>query len=293
MTTTEINLPLYRRGKVRDVYDLGDHLLIVSTDRISAFDFVLPTLIPDKGKILNEISAFWFKKLEGVIAHHLITTDVKKFPLELQKHAADLDRRSMLVQKTDKLEVECIVRANLAGSGWKEYQRTQSVCGIKLPAGYRESEKLPEPIFTPTTKEEGGKHDENMTFEELAARLCRPLAQTLKNKSLEIFKLGQVFAESRGLILADTKFEFGMAGGQPILIDEVLTPDSSRYWDMNTYQAGRSQESFDKQFVRDYLESIHWEKKPPVPSLPREIVAKTREKYADAYKRLTGKVFVL
>jgi phosphoribosylaminoimidazole-succinocarboxamide synthase len=291
VTITDIDLPLYRRGKVRDVYDLGDHLLIVSTDRISAFDYVLPTLIPDKGKILNEISAFWFKKLENVMAHHLISIDVSQFPSELKKYAPELARRSMLVQKTDKLEVECIVRGYLSGSGWKEYQRSRNICGIELPAGLVESQKLPEPIFTPTTKEEGGKHDENMTFDELAQRVGKPLAQTLKNKSLEIFKAGQVYAESRGLILADTKFEFGMVGGQPILIDEVMTPDSSRYWDMKKYQAGRPQDSFDKQFVRDYLESLHWDKKPPVPSLPREIVAKTREKYADAYLRLTGKTF--
>lgn len=287
----KIDLPLFRRGKVRDVYDLGEQLLLVATDRISAFDFVLPTPIPDKGKILTEISVFWFKKLGNVIANHLITADVKKFPDNVKKYAAELDRRSMLVQKTDKLEVECIVRGYLAGSGWKEYQKSQSICGVKLPKGLQESEKLPEPIFTPTTKEEGGKHDENIDFDEFSKRIGGPLAQTLRAKSIELYKKADEFAATRGLILADTKFEFGMVGGQPILIDEALTPDSSRFWDAKLYQKGRSQDSFDKQFVRDYLESIKWEKKPPVPSLPADIVKKTREKYMDAYERLTGTKF--
>ena len=287
----KINLPLFRRGKVRDVYDLGSQLLLVASDRISAFDFVLPTPVPDKGKILNEISVFWFNKLDGVIANHLITADVKKYPDAAKPYAAQLDRRSMLVQKTEKLDVECIVRGYLAGSGWKEYQKTQSICGIPLPKGLSESEKLPEPIFTPTTKAEGGAHDENMTFDEMATLIGRPLAQTLKKKSLELYEAGRAWAESRGIILADTKFEFGMVGGQPILIDEVMTPDSSRFWDMKTYAKGRAQDSFDKQFVRDYLESIKWDKKPPVPELPPAIVEKTQQKYADAFERITGRPF--
>ncbi len=294
MTATEpnVNLPLYRRGKVRDVYDLGSQLLLVASDRISAFDYVLPTLIPEKGKILTQMSAFWFKKIEPVIAHHLISTDAKKFPKELSDAArAGLDGRTMLVQKTDKLEVECIVRGYLAGSGWKEYKKSQSICGIPLPAGLQESEKLPEPIFTPTTKAEGGAHDENMTFDEMAALIGRPLANTLRQKSIEIYNVGHAWAETHGIILADTKFEFGMSGGQPILIDEVMTPDSSRFWDAQTYAKGRSQDSFDKQFVRDYLESIDWDKRPPVPTLPADVVAKTRVKYGEAFEHITGHAF--
>lgn len=286
-----IDLPLFWKGKVRDVYNLGAHLLFVTSDRISAFDFILPTLIPDKGKILNQISVFWFKKLEGIIANHLITADVKKYPKLTQTYEKALTGRSMLVQKTDKLPVECIVRGYLAGSGWKDYKASQSICGIKLPSGLQESEKLPEPIFTPTTKEEGGKHDTNMTFEELTNLVGKPLAETLRRKSIELYLAGQKIAEEKGIILADTKFEFGMVGGQPILIDEVLTPDSSRFWDAKIYQKGRSQDSFDKQFVRDYLESIKWEKQPPVPPLPADIVEKTRAKYIEAYERLTGEKF--
>lgn len=287
----EIDLPLFRRGKVRDVYDLGPQLLLVASDRISAFDFVLPTVVPDKGKILNEISIFWFKKLEGVMANHLISADVTKFPDVAQPFSNQLARRTMLVQKTDKLEVECIVRGYLAGSGWKEYQKSGTICGISLPPGLVESEKLPEPIFTPTTKAEGGAHDENMTFDEMASLIGKPLAQTLKNKSLELYETGRAWAESRGIILADTKFEFGMSGGQPILIDEVMTPDSSRFWDMKTYAKGRAQDSFDKQFVRDYLESIKWDKKPPIPTLPPEIVERTQQKYKEAFERITGQAF--
>lgn len=286
-----IDLPLFWRGKVRDVYDLGDHLLMVASDRISAFDFILPTPIPNKGKILNQISVFWFKKLEGVIANHLISAEIKRYPASAQKFENELKDRSMLVQKTDKLPVECIVRGYLAGSGWKDYKASGSICGINLPKGLVESDKLPEPIFTPTTKEEGGKHDTNMTFEELSALIGKPLAETLRAKSIELYKAGSQIAEERGIILADTKFEFGMVGGQPILIDEVLTPDSSRFWDAKLYQKGRSQDSFDKQFVRDYLESIKWEKKPPVPPLPPEIVEKTQKKYIEAFERLTGAKF--
>jgi phosphoribosylaminoimidazole-succinocarboxamide synthase len=288
-----IDRPIFKRGKVRDVYDLGNQLLMVATDRISAFDFVLPTLVPDKGKVLNEISAFWFKKLDSVMANHMITTDVNKFPADLKPFAAQLDRRAMLVQKTNKLDVECIVRGYLAGSGWKDYKKTQSICGIPLPAGLAESEQLPEPIFTPTTKEdEGGKHDENMTFDQMISLLGRPLAETLRAKSIELYKAANTYAQTRGFILADTKFEFGMVGGQPILIDEALTPDSSRFWEASVYQKGRSQDSFDKQIVRDYLEKdLKWDKKPPIPTLPETIIQKTRARYIDAYERLSGKQF--
>ena len=295
MTTQQldsINLPLFKKGKVREVYDLGNHLLMVASDRISAFDFVLPSIIPDKGKVLNRISEFWFKKLGGVIANHMISTDLKKYPGDLSKMKETLDGRSMLVQKTEKLEVECIVRGYLAGSGWKDYQKSRSICGISLPAGLRESEKLPTPIFTPTTKEEGGKHDENMTFDELAGLLGRPLAETLKNKSIELYVQADDFARTRGFILADTKFEFGLVGGQPILIDEALTPDSSRFWDASIYEVGKPQDSFDKQIVRDYLEkTLKWEKKPPIPALSLDIIQKTRQRYIDAFERLTGEKF--
>lgn len=286
-----IDLPLFWKGKVRDVYNLGDQLLFVTSDRISAFDFVLPTLIPDKGKILNQISVFWFKKLQHIIAHHFISADVKKYPALTHFYEKELSGRSMLVQKTQKLPVECIVRGYLAGSGWKDYQKSQSICGISLPPGLQESEKLPEPIFTPTTKEEGGKHDTNMTFSELVTLVGDPLAQTLRKKSIDLYIAAQKIAEEKGIIIADTKFEFGIVGGQPLLIDEVLTPDSSRFWDRRTYQKGRSQDSFDKQFVRDYLESIHWNKQPPVPELPDEIILKTRTKYIEAFERLTGETF--
>lgn len=288
----QIDLTVFKKGKVRDVYDLGDNLLMVASDRISAFDYVLPTPVPDKGAILNQISTFWFKKLEGVIAHHLITTDVNQYPENVKRYAPLLRGRSALVQKSKKLEVECIVRGYIVGSGWKEYQKSQSVCGIKLPAGLQEAEKLPEPIFTPSTKEEGGKHDQNINFEQFSKIIGKPLAETLKIKSIELYKKGLEFAETRGFILADTKFEFGLVGGQPILIDEVLTPDSSRFWDIKKYEKGRGQESFDKQFVRDYLEKIKWNKEPPVPSLPEDIVQKTRQKYIEAYEGITGTRFV-
>lgn len=290
--TELLDLPLFRKGKVREVYDLGEHLLMVASDRISAFDYVLPSIIPDKGKILNEISAFWFKKFDNVIANHMISIDVNKYPAALQKYSKQLDRRSMLVQKTNKLDVECIVRGYLAGSGWKEYQKSQSICGIPLPKGLQESEKLPEPIFTPTTKEdEKGKHDENITFDQMAEKLGKPLAETLRKKSIELYNAANAYAQTRGFILADTKFEFGMVGGQPILIDEALTPDSSRFWDAKIYSIGRSQDSFDKQIVRDYLEGIKWDKKPPVPSLPENIITKTRQRYIDAFNGLTGTKF--
>jgi phosphoribosylaminoimidazole-succinocarboxamide synthase len=284
-------LPLFIRGKVRDVYDLGDQLLMVASDRISAFDYVLQTPVPDKGKVLTQISAWWFKQLLDVVPNHLISADVREFPANLRAYDDSLAGRTMLVKKTDKVMIECVVRGYLAGSGWKEYQKTQSVCGVKLPAGLKESDRLPEPIFTPATKEEGGKHDENISFERMAEIVGVPLATKLRDISLAIYNTAAKVSEERGLILCDTKFEFGQLNGQVILIDEVLTPDSSRYWEKSKYQPGKGQDSIDKQYVRDYLESIKWNKQPPAPALPADVIAKTREKYIEAYEKLTGKKF--
>ncbi len=284
-------LPLFIRGKVRDVYDLGDRLLMVASDRISAFDYVLGTPVPDKGKILTQISTWWFQQLEGVVPHHLITADVERFPANLHGYAEALEGRTMLVKKTDKIMIECVVRGYLAGSGWKEYQKTQSVCGVPLPSGLKESSRLPQPIFTPATKEEGGKHDENISFERMAQIVGRALATQLKDTSLAIYQKAAQISEARGLILCDTKFEFGQLSGQVILIDEVLTPDSSRFWEQSKYQEGKAQDSIDKQYVRDYLERIQWNKQPPVPTLPEEVVRKTRAKYIEAFERLTGVPF--
>jgi phosphoribosylaminoimidazole-succinocarboxamide synthase len=291
-TLTTLPLPVFIRGKVRDVYDLGDRLLMVASDRISAFDFVLGTPVPDKGKILTQISAWWFGKLTDIVPNHLISADVNQFPAELLAYREALEGRTMLVRKTDKIMIECVVRGYLAGSGWKEYQKTQSVCGVKLPAGLHESDRLPEPIFTPATKEEGGKHDENISFERMVQIVGQPLSMSLRDASLAIYKKASTIAEERGLILCDTKFEFGRLNGQIILIDEVLTPDSSRFWEKSRYKPGQSQDSFDKQYVRDYLESIHWNKQPPVPPLPDDVVANTRKKYTEAFERLTGVPFV-
>jgi len=287
----KLDLPLFAQGKVRDVYDLGDRLLIVTSNRISAFDYVLPTPIPDKGKILNKISAFWFEKLGGIVPNHLLTIDVDQFPPYLKKHRKALEGCSMLVKKTQKILIECVVRGYLAGSGWKEYQAAGTVCGISLPEGLRESERLSEPIFTPATKEDVGKHDINISFEEMARLTGERLASQLKTLSISLYKEAAAHAESRGLLLADTKFEFGILDNKPILIDEVLTPDSSRFWDKSNYSPGIHQEAFDKQFVRDYLEKIGWDKKPPAPALPIDIVQKTRAKYIEAYERLTGQTF--
>ncbi len=286
---TEFNdLKLFRRGKVRDVYDLGDKLLIVSTDRISCFDVVLPCGIPYKGKVLTSISAFWFDFIKDVIAHHLITADVEKYSPELKKYKKDLAGRSMLVLKTKPLPVECVVRGYLSGSGWKEYKQKQSVCGIGLPAGLRESDKLPEPIFTPSTKADVG-HDENVNQEYVEGLLGRDIAGVLKKTSIEVYKRARDYALQKGIIIADTKFEFGIYNNQVIIIDEVLTPDSSRFWPLEDYQPGQPQPSFDKQFVRDYLETLDWNKTPPAPALPKEIISRTTEKYLDAYRKLTGK----
>lgn len=282
---TEIPGLSVRRGKVRDVYDLGDRLLLVGTDRISAFDWVMPNGIPDKGKILTQIAAFWFELLGE--PNHLITTDVEKMNLPPEADRAQLAGRTTLGRKTQVIPIECVVRGYLAGSGWAEYQRNQTVCGIPLPSGLRECDELPEPIFTPATKAETG-HDENITFEQMAEIVGRALAEELRHRSLSIFSRGVEYARQRGIIIADTKFEFGRVGDEILLIDEVLTPDSSRFWPAELYQPGRNQPSFDKQFVRDYLERLAWDKRPPAPRLPHEVIAKTSEKYREALYRLTG-----
>jgi phosphoribosylaminoimidazole-succinocarboxamide synthase len=278
-----------RRGKVRDVYDLGDRLLLVSTDRLSAFDWVLPTGIPDKGRVLTQIAAFWFKLLGE--PNHLLTTDVGEMGLPADVDRAALAGRSTLCRKTKVVPIECVVRGYLAGSGWKEYQQNGMVCGIKLPAGLTESARLPEPIFTPATKEESG-HDENISFERMVEIVGRDLAEELKRRSLRIFQRGSEYARQRGMIIADTKFEFGQVGDELLLIDEVLTPDSSRFWPASEYAPGRGQPSFDKQFVRDWLSSSGWDKNSEPPALPDDVVAKTRHKYVEAYERLTDREFI-
>ena len=282
------DLKLFRRGKVRDVYDLGDKLLIVSTDRISAFDVILPDGIPHKGRVLTALSVFWFDFLKDVGPHHLISAEVSKYPAELQKYKQDLAGRSMLVKKTKPLPVECIVRGYLSGSGWKEYIKSQSVCGIKLPPHLKESDKLPEIIFTPSTKAEKG-HDVNVSHNYIEDLLGIDTAESIRNLSVALYKKAADYAESRGIIIADTKFEFGIYNDQITLIDEVLTPDSSRFWPKDKYTPGKGQPSFDKQFVRDYLESLDWDKRAPAPNLPEDIIKKTSQKYLEAYKRLTGK----
>ncbi|MEP6603751.1 MAG: phosphoribosylaminoimidazolesuccinocarboxamide synthase [Spartobacteria bacterium] len=275
-----------RSGKVREVFDLGDTLLFVVTDRLSAFDVILPDPIPSKGAVLNQLSAFWFKRFDK-IDNHFITADFAEFPKELQGFREQLAGRSMIVKKTQPLAVECVVRGYLAGSGWKEYQKSQSVCGIKLPAGLQLASKLPEPIFTPSTKAEEG-HDENIDMQECARILGDELANRVKDLSLEIYSRGRDHAAQRGIIVADTKFEFGKIDKQLLLIDEVLTPDSSRFWPADQYVVGQSPPSFDKQFVRDYLETLDWDKTPPAPKLPREIIDKTSAKYVEAFEKVTG-----
>ncbi len=282
------DLTLYKRGKVRDVYDLGEHLLIVSTDRISCFDVVLPSAIPYKGRVLTSLSCFWFDLIQEITGHHLITADITKYPEELRKYKVQLDGRSMLVKKTKVFPVECIVRGYLSGSGWKEYKQKRSVCGIELPAGLLESDKLPEVLFTPSTKADTG-HDINVDQGYIENLIGGDTARRLKQISTAIYRKASLYALEQGIIIADTKFEFGVYDDEIILIDEVLTPDSSRFWPVNHYQQGKSQPSFDKQFVRDYLESLDWDKTPPAPGLPDEIIAKTSEKYLEVYKRLTGR----
>jgi phosphoribosylaminoimidazole-succinocarboxamide synthase len=284
----ETNLPgihFLHRGKVRDLYEVGDWLLIVATDRLSAFDVVLPTPIPDKGRVLTQLSLFWFDLLRDVIPNHVITA--ANFPAELAAYHAQLEGRAMLCRRARPLPIECVVRGYLSGSGWKDYSATGKLCGIALPAGLQESERLPEAIFTPSTKAVAG-HDENISFEEAVSRIGAALAERVRAVSLEIYNRAAAYAEPRGIILADTKFEFGLVGDELIWIDEALTPDSSRFWPADGYQPGRAQPSFDKQYVRDYLERIGWNKQPPGPELPPEVVAATREKYREAYRQLTG-----
>lgn len=284
------DIKLFKRGKVRDVYDLDEKLLIVSTDRISCFDVILPTPIPHKAEVLTEISAFWFKFTKNIISNHFITDNVDVFPQNLQKYRQILSGRSMLVKKTQALPVECIVRGYLSGSGWKEYQKTGSVCGIRLPNGLKESDKLPEVIFTPSTKEKT-RHDVNVTQEYIGGEIGKDVAQKLKDASIALYKKAAEYAETKGIIIADTKFEFGKFGNEIILIDEIITPDSSRFWPKDRYKPGKSQPSFDKQFVRDYLETLDWDKTPPAPQLPQDIVTKTTQKYLQVVAILTNKEF--
>jgi phosphoribosylaminoimidazole-succinocarboxamide synthase len=280
---------LFSRGKVRDIYDVaGDRLLIVATDRISAFDVVLGSGIPDKGSVLTQLSCFWFERFRDLVPNHFLTAQVEDYPVELRPFAGRLRGRSMLVKRAEPFPIECVVRGYLAGSGWKEYRAKGTVCGIRLPEGLLEASRLDQPIFTPATKSQSG-HDENIFFEEAAARIGQAAAQKLRELSIELYGQAREYAEGRGILIADTKFEWGRAGNDIILIDEVLTPDSSRFWPKSEYAPGRPQPSFDKQFVRDYLESVHWNKTPPPPPLPPEIIAKTSEKYREAYRLLTGR----
>ena len=289
ITSTQLtNLTPLHRGKVRDLYDLGDELLIISTDRISAFDVVLPNGIPDKGRVLTGLSNFWFKHTESIADNHIIATEVEDYPDVLQPDAELLKGRSMLVQKADRVDVECVVRCYLAGSGWSSYQKTGEICGQKLPAGLRESERLPELLFTPTTKAEQGEHDEPITIEEMRNQVGSELTDQLIGVSFDLFEAASQHAESAGIILCDTKFEFGQRDGKLIVIDEVFTPDSSRFWPADLYEPGKSQQSFDKQFVRDYLSEIGWNKQPPAPELPEDVISKTSEKYREAYRLIVG-----
>ncbi len=277
----------FSKGKVRDVYRLGSQLLIVATDRLSAFDVVLPTGIPDKGRVLTQMSIFWFDFLRDVTATHFLAADVDAYPAELRPFRAQLEGRSMLVKLADMVPIECVARGYLAGSGWKEYRASGTVCGIPLPKGLQESSKLPEPIFTPATKAQTG-HDENVSFERMASIVGSDVSRQLRNLTLAIYARAATYAETRGIIIADTKFEFGFIEGKLVLGDEVLTPDSSRFWPLDTYKPGQAQNSYDKQYVRDYLEAIHWNKQPPAPVLPPQVAQKTSEKYREAYRLLTG-----
>ena len=283
-------LKLLSRGKVRDIYDFGDSLLLVASDRISAFDVVLPTPIPDKGRVLTQLSLFWFEHLSAVAPNHLLTADAQRYPAEAQSYAEQLRGRSMLVRRLEMAPIECVVRGYLAGSGWQEYRKQGTVCGIALPPGLREADRLPQPLFTPSTKATSG-HDENISPARAAELVGTETARELERLSLELYTRAAAHAELHGLILADTKFEFGRRPGQPELVlgDEVLTPDSSRFWPQAEYRSGQSPPSFDKQYVRDYLETLHWNKQPPGPALPREVAERTREKYREAYRRLAGR----
>jgi phosphoribosylaminoimidazole-succinocarboxamide synthase len=283
------DLKLAGRGKVRDIYDMGEALLIVTTDRISAFDVIMNEGIPDKGYVLNQISAFWFRQMEDIIPNHIISTEVADFPAECRKYADILEGRSMLVKKAKPLLAECVVRGYLSGSGWKDYRATGSICGIRLPAGLVESDRLPEPIFTPSTKAELGTHDENISFDTMVELCGRETAGKMRDATLKIYAKARDIAAGKGIIIADTKFEYGIYNGELIIIDECMTPDSSRFWPKDTYKPGGPQPSFDKQFLRDYLETLDWNKTAPAPPLPQEIVRKTAEKYMEALVRLTGK----
>ena len=277
------------RGKVRDIYDAGDFLIIVATDRLSAFDYVLPTPIPDKGRVLTQLTIFWLDLLGDVVPNHFVSADVDDYPAGFRPFRDQLQGRSMLVRRARMLEVECVARGYVSGSGWKDYGRDGSICGIPLPAGLRESDRLPEPVFTPATKAQSGHHDENISFDTAAAQLGVELADRVRALTLEVYSRAAKYAETRGIIIADTKFEFGFIADQLVLADEVLTPDSSRFWPRASYQPGGPQASYDKQYVRDYLESIHWNKRPPAPALPADVVRRTSDKYREAYTVLTGK----
>ena len=286
------DIKLFRKGKVRDVYDLDDKLLIVATDRISAFDVILPNGVPDKGKILTQMARFWFDFSGQVLENHLITDDVSQYPDSLAAYADQISGRSMLVKKTEPIDIDCIVRGYISGSGWKEYQRDGAVSGVSLPTDLKESDRLSEPIFTPSTKSHEG-HDVNIAYQEMENQIGKELAKTLKEKSIMLYSMATDKAREKGIIIADTKFEFGLLDGKTILIDEILTPDSSRFWPLNDYQPGRSQVSFDKQYVRNYLLSLDWDKTPPGPALPDEVLENTREKYLEAFEIITGRKAVL
>ena len=289
MTQSELSaLKLHARGKVRDIYEAGDDLLFLASDRISAFDHILGTEIPDKGKVLTQLSLFWFDYLRNVVSNHVITARVEEYPEPLHYFQDQLRGRSMLVRRAKMFPVECVVRGYLSGSGWKDYKQSQSICDIRLPAGLRESDRLPEPIFTAATKSNAG-HDINIPFTEMVRLVGTVYAEKLRELSLRIYALAVEHAMNRAIIVADTKFEFGLINGEIVLADEVLTPDSSRFWPAESYRPGGAQASYDKQFVRDYLESIHWDKNPPAPGLPQDVVRKTREKYIQAYRQLSGK----
>jgi len=287
-STEFLDLPLFKKGKVRDIYDFGDKLLIIATDRISAFDVVFSNLIPNKGKVLNSLSEFWFNYTKGIIGNHMITADIDEFPEELSRFGKELGGRSMLVRKAEVIPAECIVRGYLEGSGLKEYQNTGAISGIKLPSGLKQCEKLPEPIFTPSTKVENG-HDESITFKVLADKIGAELAARLRDISISLYLKASGHAESKGLIVADTKLEFGFINSELAVADEMFTPDSSRFWSMEDYEPGRPQKSFDKQYLREYLESMNWDKKPPAPELPDYVIKNTAQKYLEAYEKITGR----
>ena len=292
LNTNFPNLKLFAKGKVRDIYDLGNYLLLVSSDRISAFDVIMDQGIPYKGMVLTKISEFWFNFTKDIIPNHFISADVAKFPKECQEYAQTLQGRSMLIKKAKVVPIECIVRGYITGSGWKDYQNTGEISGIKLPQGLKESEKFPEPLFTPSTKAEIGEHDENISAEQAMQLTDRDTFNKVKEATLNIYKKASDYALTKGIIIADTKFEFGKIDDEVILVDEVLTPDSSRFWPKDKYEVGKGQESYDKQFVRDYLISINFNRQPPPPPLPKDIISKTSEKYLDIYKKLTGQSLI-